>query len=94
MLSPFIILAVENKSTIASMLGENISRLAVLSDTEPKEMFKKVDALMSDSVSKNLNVGDEVAKHLESDHQPIHLLCGAHPAEVFFFVCRHFIKML
>lgn len=64
------------------MLGENISRLAILSNTTPNHMFTNVNAFMSDSVSKNLNIGEEVAEELNSEHHPIHLLCGAHPAEV------------
>lgn len=75
-------LGVENKKTIAHMLRENITRLAILSNTSPAEMYTNVNAFMSDSVSKNLNIGDEISSQLNSEHQPIHLLCGAHPAEV------------
>lgn len=78
-------IGVENKSTIAGMIHENINRLAVLSQTTPRKIFENVDAIMSDSASKNLNVGEVIAKEMETDHVPIHLLCGAHPAEVSFF---------
>lgn len=74
------------------MLQENFTRLGVLGNASATEVFTKVDAYMTDSASKNLNVGNEVAKNLESTHVPLHLLCGAHPAEVsfissFFFLC-------
>ena len=38
---------------------------------------------MTDSVSKNLQIGEGVAKELESSHVPFHLLCKSHPVEAF-----------
>ena len=38
---------------------------------------------MTDSVSRNIQRGDGVAKVLQSSHIPDHLLCKSHPVEVF-----------
>lgn len=38
---------------------------------------------MTDSVTKNLQIGDEVAEVLQSSHIPYHVICKSHPVEAF-----------
>ena len=39
--------------------------------------------IMTDSVSKSLNIEDGVADVLKSDYKPYHLLCKSHLVEAF-----------
>ena len=48
-----------------------------------KDLWEKINALMTDSVSKNLSVPEEVASELDSRHIPHHLLCKSHTIEGF-----------
>ena len=48
-----------------------------------KVRVEKIDAFMTDAVSKNLNVEEEFAKKLESSHMPLHLLCKSHTCKKF-----------
>ena len=52
--------------------GENI---------EPVRLWEKVDAIMTDAVTKNLGIEETVSTTLGSSHQPYHLLCKSHTAE-------------
>ena len=44
-------------------------------------LWEKVDALMTDSASKNLKIEGMIATSLESDHEPVHLLCKSGTVE-------------
>ena len=48
-----------------------------------KLLWEKITSIMTDSVGKNIQIGDEVAEVLQSSHIPYHLLCKSHPAEAF-----------
>ena len=51
---------------------------------EPVQLWKNTNSIMTDSVSKNLKIGEEVSKVFESNvPPPIHLLCKSHPVEAF-----------
>ena len=59
-------------------------RLAVAAnnlEVTAAELWGKVDALMTDSVSKNLLIGEGVAEALNSIHVPYHILCKSHTCE-------------
>ena len=38
-------------------------------------LWEKIHAIMIDSLTKNLKVGYGVAKDIDSDHIPLHILC-------------------
>ena len=48
-----------------------------------KLLWEKTTSIMADSVSKNLQIGDGVAKVLQSSHIPYHLPCKSQPVEAF-----------
>ena len=47
----------------------------------PAMLWEKIDALMTDSVTKNLGIKDTVPEGLGSTHHPYHLLCKSHTVE-------------
>ena len=74
--------AIENRDTISDLLVEELKRLAKAGDCNANSLWEKVTSLMTDSVSKNLNIEASVAATLNSTHVPFHLLCVSHTCEV------------
>ncbi len=68
----------ENRQTIGELIAESLERLATALNINAKDLWEQVDALMSDSASKNWNVGEVIAATLKSDHIPLSLFCNAH----------------
>ena len=51
---------------------------------EPVQLWKNTNSIMTDSVSKNLKIGEKVSKVFKSNvPPPTHLLCKSHPVEAF-----------
>ena len=80
--------AYEDRAQIIRLIIETYQRLAATINTpnDPcsvKTLWEKTTSLMTDSVSKNLQIGEGVAKEIESRHVPFHLLCKSHPVEAF-----------
>ena len=78
----------EDRPQIVRLIVETYNRLAATIDTDEhpvsaKMLWEKTTALMTDSVSKNLIIGEGVAENLQSLHVPIHFLCKSHPVEAF-----------
>lgn len=71
-------LATETRESIASFIIEDLTRLAEGTESSVHDLWLKIDAFMSDSVSKNWHVADMVAEMLQSDHVPLMLFCNAH----------------
>lgn len=77
----------EDRDNIVALFVEQISRLAMLVDVHPTEIWKKISSIMTDSVSKNLKIGERIADILyaevdfETKHIPHQLLCSAHWCE-------------
>ena len=79
--------AYEDRAQITSLFSETFNRLAVAVSIrqavtiEAKTLWEKIDALMTDSVTKNLGIEDTIPLALGSDHHPLHLLCKSHTVE-------------
>ena len=79
--------AFEDRQQITDLFVETFFRLAmalsVYSDVniEPLFLWEKVDAIMTDSVTKNLGTEETISNALGSTHQPYHLLCKSHTVE-------------
>ena len=43
--------------------------------------MEKIDAIMTDAVSKNLKIENGIAESIGSDHVPYHLICKSHTCE-------------
>jgi hypothetical protein len=67
------------------LIIETLKRLSATTQGQhlPRILWEKLDAFMTDSVSKNLQVEFEVSKRLDSKHIPIQLLCKSHVCEKF-----------
>ena len=79
--------AYEDRDQITELFVETFKRLsAALSileneQIEPSDLWEKIDALMTDSVSKNLGIEETIPHALGSEHHPYHLLCKSHTVE-------------
>lgn len=71
----------ETRDQIADFIIENLNRLAILGGTSAKVLWEKITALMTDSVSKNMEIEKIIAQKLESLHIPLHLICQSHFCE-------------
>ena len=76
-----IYLAFENRDQIIDLFVESLNRLSlIISISEGKDitascMWKKNDAVMTDAVSKNLEIENIIPNKIGSNHHPYHLLC-------------------
>ena len=79
--------AYEDRKEIAELLIETYSRLSYaapvdkLENITPTALWEKTNAIMTDSVSKNLKIEDLIGESPGSDHQPYQLLCKSHTVE-------------
>ena len=48
---------------------------------QSKTLWEKVSAIMTDAVTKNLEIEETIAKALDSPHILLHLLCKSHTAQ-------------
>ena len=78
--------AYEDREQITELFVETLKRLSAAisiaenQDIPPSDLWGKIDALMTDIVTKNLNIEDSIPLALESQHHP-HLLCRSHTVE-------------
>ena len=73
--------AYEDRDQIVKLIVETLQRLSVAADDEhvkPKSLWGNIYALMTDAVTKNLKVEEAVARELQTEHIPLHLLCKSH----------------
>lgn len=57
-------IARENKEFIVQFFLEELNRLAIASNSDKKTIWEKLDAIMTDSVGKNMKIGEEIALRL------------------------------
>ena len=82
-----IFFAYETRAQIVRLILETLERLVILVNednkkTTAKQLWEKINIIMTDSVEKNLHIEDEIASALGSTHVPLHLLCKAHTVEI------------
>ena len=68
--------AYEDRSQIISLIVETLKRLSVAADklnVTASDLWNKIDAVMTDAVTKNLKIEEGVAERLGSKHVPLHL---------------------
>ena len=80
---PTLSLASETRENLAALKVAVLNILSVCSGVPAETLWTKIDFLMTDSTSHNLEVAEKVAESLDSEHQPEHLLCQVHPALMF-----------
>ena len=84
-----VYVAYEDRENISCLIAETYQRLAAAAEVKmsasvsAKDLWEKTDNLMTDSVTKNLEIGQLIASKLGSKHIPKALLCNAHVVEKF-----------
>ena len=79
--------AYEDRDQITSLIVETYERLATAAtiytsrNIEAAQLWENTDALMTDSVTKNLGIEDTIPVRLNSTHKPFHTLCKSHTVE-------------
>ena len=66
------------------MIVESLKRLSVATNklnVTASNLWGKINAIMTDAVSKDLKIEDEVADVLQSRHVSYHILCKSHTCE-------------
>ena len=79
-----IFFAFEDREQITNLtFGRLIATLQVSHDQtlQPKTLWEKVDAIMTDTITKNTEVEETIAKALDSSHIPLYLLCKTYTVE-------------
>ena len=80
----------ENRIQITKLITETFNRLVVATGDEranAAKLWSHIYDVMTDAVTKNLKIEEEVAKALGSSHIPRHLLCKSHTCEKFDESC-------
>ena len=82
-------MAYETKEQVGDILVETMNRLSAASggSISAKELWEKIDAIMTDAASKNLDVAKGAASKLKSQHIPKHLFCKSHTCEKLDEAC-------
>ena len=79
--------AYEDREQITNLFCETFERLAIavsireVDTITPAMLWEKIDALMTDAVTKNLGIENTIPAALGSTHHPLHLLCKSHTVE-------------
>ena len=82
-----IYFAFEDREQIIDLFVESLTRLSVIAsivegkDITPSCIREKIDAVMTDAVSKNLEIENSIPLKISSDYHPFHLLCKSHTVE-------------
>lgn len=84
-------MAKENRVNIAKYFVEQLKRLSLTISVNPIVLWNKIDAIMTDSASKNLKIIGlimEMLAQFQEDEiipirEPLHLLCCIHTLECF-----------
>ena len=80
-------MAHETNENIVNYILETYERMAAAAtasrkkNISAKELWEQTTFLSTDAASKNLRIGEGVARALGSNHVPIHLLCKSHTVE-------------
>lgn len=79
---PTLPIASETRQNLAA-LKIAVLDLAAASGVPSKDLFEKIDFMITNQTSHNLEVEEIVSERLETDHMPAHLFCSVHPTLMF-----------
>jgi len=80
---PTLPIASETRENLAELKIAVLNVLSAASGVNTKVLFEKLDFVLTDQTSHNLEVEKLVAERLETDHIPDHLFCNVHPTLMF-----------
>lgn len=87
---PTLPISKETRQNLTELKVTILAILATCGNVTRQNLWTKIDFSMTDSVNHNKGVEELVAKALEIDHLPAHLLCNVHPSLMFI---REILKL-
>ena len=80
---PFQMMGNETRENWAKFIDHVLTRMAVLSEIEKKELWGTVLLFISDQCKTNKGLAKEVAQYMGLEHQPGQIFCNIHPVLMF-----------
>ena len=80
---PTLQIASEARKNIADLKLAVLTMLEAASNVSSKEIYEKLDFVMTDQTSHNLHVDECLPEKLSTEHTPDHLFCNVHPSLMF-----------
>ena len=80
---PTLPIASESRTNLADLKLVTLDILATASAVDKKDLFERIDFVITDQTTHNVNVEAIVADKLESESVPGHLFCNVHPSLMF-----------
>jgi hypothetical protein len=80
---PFQRMGNETRENWARFIDHVLSRMAVVSEKEKKELWGTVLLFISDQCKTNKGLAKEVAQYMGLEHQPGQIFCNIHPVLMF-----------
>lgn len=87
-----LFMAFEDRQNIISLFIEQLKRLALAASTTVQALWNKISAIMTDSVSKNLQIAAGIAEVIHSPHVPHQILCVVHTCENMDLKCLEVLQ--
>ena len=80
---PKLGVATESKKNLADLKLTILALLEAASSVSRKDLFERIDFVISDQTAHNFEVEHLISDQLESGHIPSHLFCNVHPSLMF-----------
>ena len=80
---PFQKMGNETRENWAKFIDHVLSRMAVISEKEKKDLWGSVLLFISDQCKTNKGLAKEVAQYMGLEHQPGQVFCNIHPVLMF-----------
>ncbi len=80
---PTLPISAETRSNLADLKLAVLEIMEAASGVSSKELFEKIDFVMTDQTAHNFQTDEIVSQHLETEHVPDHLFCNVHPTLMF-----------
>jgi hypothetical protein len=80
---PTMSIAAESRRNLADLKVAVFEILEAASCVASKDLFEKIDFVITDQTAHNFHVDELVAESLHSEHVPDHLFCNVHPTLMF-----------
>ena len=80
---PTLPISSETRNNLADLKLAVLNLLEAASGVSSKELFEKIDFVMTDQTAHNFQTDEIVSEQLETEHIPSHLFCNVHPTLMF-----------
>ena len=90
---PTLKISSESRQNLADLKIAVLNILEAVSGVNTKDLFEKLDFVITDQTAHNFHVDEKVAEKLDSEHTPGHLFCNVHPSLMFNRVITLLIEL-